>query len=520
MILKYVTPLGLIEKKHKLTAIYYTILNLYPWNRTKDENMQLVLLVKANIFYKSSQKILTHVTDELKKLEDKKVDIKGKSFSVKLFGIAGDNLGSNFIGGFICSFRLGSPCCRVCTSEVNVLECYNRYELRDEESFNTCMNNVEADDDLRHCNGIKMEVPFNNLKEFHSTTSLPPCCAHDLLQGIIRSDFIVYLNYFCKNKKYFNLDFLNRRIDSFKFKGRDNTVRPSHVEHGKPLNGSASQIWCFLRFLPVFLSGKVNENDEVWQIVLLLRQVCELIFALSLTEKQVSVMNNKIWEYLHQRRQVFPQESFKPKHHFIEHYAYHTLMFGPLLYTCTLRFEAKHQFFKNAIRSMHNFISVTKALAEKHELRQAVLRCANTELNYPGCLETFNPCSYPQGHLMLEALKKHSALNLLCTFHTTSVIEWRGFTYKNGIIVNARINFVNVYCSISLIVVAGPRNSDVFVVLRTLETCEVNGVLYITRKNELTCKKLEELNDPYPLELYGSKNDQYIVLKHVSPCFS
>ena len=108
-------PIGASKTKHKITAIYYSIVNLYPWTRNKDENMQLVLLTYSSDFNEYREEHLNHVVKEINSLEEEKLSVSGKSFSVRVFALAGDNLGSNSVGGFISSFRLGVPCCRVCT---------------------------------------------------------------------------------------------------------------------------------------------------------------------------------------------------------------------------------------------------------------------------------------------------------------------------------------------------------------------------------------------------------------------
>lgn len=42
---------------------------------------------------------------------------------------------------------------------------------------------------------------------------------------------------------------------------------------------------------------------------------------------------------------VFPQETLKPKHHFLEHYPQPIREFGPVAALWTMRFKAKHSFF-------------------------------------------------------------------------------------------------------------------------------------------------------------------------------
>ena len=52
--------------------------------------------------------------------------------------------------------------------------------------------------------------------------------------------------------------------------------------------------------------------------------------------------------------QVSPT-SFTPKIHFLVHYAWLILQYGPLRSLWCMRFEAKHQYFKQITRKVKNF---------------------------------------------------------------------------------------------------------------------------------------------------------------------
>ena len=508
-------PIGASKTKHKITAIYYSIVNLYPWTRNKDENMQLVLLTYSSDFNEYREEHLNHVVKEINSLEEEKLSVSGKSFSVRVFALAGDNLGSNSVGGFISSFRLGVPCCRVCTSNVEVLKNYNRYELRNVENFNASLDTVLSDETINHSNGVKTWTPLNNLSEFHSTTHMPPCCAHDLLEGLVKTDLHLFLKHLCKNKKYFDMSFLNKAIDEFKFKGRDATLRPPHISINKNISGTASQMWALIRFLPVLIEEKVPSTDSVWMLTISLRKICLTVLSPSLTMKQIARMNTDIREYLLLRRREFPEENFKPKHHFLEHYAYLTMKFGPLIYSCTLRFEAKHQFFKRTIRAAQNFINVTKTLVEKHELHQAHLRSVGSHQSPQKNTVLFESLSHIHGEKIVNALKACHGLRHTNNYLVTPKIRNRGYLYKNGTVVATVIDQEVTYCLIELIVVFGSQEIiSFYVVLNKLEVCETAGALKITPENRFTCINANDITHPFPLEVYIRNNSNYIVPKH------
>lgn len=62
-----------------------------------------------------------------------------------------------------------------------------------------------------------------------------------------------------------------------------------------------------------------------------------------------------------------------PKHEFLRHYPWLINQFGPLKHLWTLRFESKHQFFKNFVKHLKNFKNILQTLAIKHQYKQAAL---------------------------------------------------------------------------------------------------------------------------------------------------
>ena len=132
-------------------------------------------------------------------------------------------------------------------------------------------------------------------------------------------------------------------------------------------------MWVFIRTLPLIIGSKITvTEDAVWQLILALRQMVELICAPIARPENIALMKDTIEEYIERRMECFPEVKLKPKHHFVSHYPALTVCFGPLIRLWTLRFESKHFYFKKAIRNGQNFINVTKTCADKHQLLQAL----------------------------------------------------------------------------------------------------------------------------------------------------
>ncbi len=176
-----------------------------------------------------------------------------------------------------------------------------------------------------------------------------------------------------KEKHWFTYEFINKNILSAKSKGYEAADRPAliNVQSGK-LIGHAVQTWVFLRFLPILIGNEiVDTGDKIWALVLLLREIVELICSPKISMRQIAIMKDRTEEYLQSRFTEFPNEPLKPKHHFISHYPELTIKCGPLIRLMTLRFESKHSFFKRCARSSQNFINICHSLAVKHSLLQS-----------------------------------------------------------------------------------------------------------------------------------------------------
>ena len=77
-----------------------------------------------------------------------------------------------------------------------------------------------------------------------------------------------------------------------------------------------------------------------------------LCTAHSFNNEELSVLNYLIKECYGKHTVLFPETSFKAKDHFLKHYPQMIQKFGPLVKT--LRFEAKHNYFKSVYCCANN----------------------------------------------------------------------------------------------------------------------------------------------------------------------
>lgn len=136
----------------------------------------------------------------------------------------------------------------------------------------------------------------------------------------------------------------------------------------KSVGGNAHENWTLLRLLPLIVGEKILESEPSWHVLLNLKDVVELVLSLSHTDVTVCFLESKISEYRQGFLNTFPQERLIPKHHFLEHYPQQIKDFCPLVSLWTMRFEAKHRFFKRVVRHTHSFRNILLSLAVKPQL--------------------------------------------------------------------------------------------------------------------------------------------------------
>jgi hypothetical protein len=522
-----VNPLGSARGKHKLLAVYYMLGNMLPAVRSGVDQMQLVLLCKEKDYREFGAGVIFRpLLEDLKVLETAGVDL-GSDFGVKrgtLACILGDNLGSHGIGGFVESFSGSGHFCRFCLVTNNdmlhgqyLARCF---PCRTKELYDAAVGRLH-DNKLNVAEGIKSQSVFNSLSFYHvCSPGLPPCLGHDLFEGIVPYDLHLYLAYFVNAKKWFTYAFLNHKIQTFAFRGTEANDRPAvvNVQSGKII-GHAVQVWSLIRFLPLLIGLKISDaSDPVWRLVIDLRRLVELVCAPVVSYELIAEMDCVIEEYLQKRVELFPAEKLKPKHHFMSHYAMLTVQFGPLMRLWTLRFESKHSYFKACIRAAQNFKNITYTLSHKHQLLQAFYS-AGSLFRQPVAADNGIPF-----HMDLYAADIRNALELypqLKDSNATRACESariNGLQYKrSSFVITDYDDEGNVQCGEIIMLLAYNGDDDIFILCNVRSTVHANdvGLLQVSDHCKgITCIRLSQLLDIYPLEAYAVGSGRYIAGHH------
>ncbi|KAL0152015.1 hypothetical protein M9458_052681, partial [Cirrhinus mrigala] len=341
-----VNPLGSGRKKHKILAVYLTLGDILPYNRSSIDQVQLVLLCREqDLKYFGQEVVFNLLIKDLKELEECGIALKdGKVIKGTLCAIVGDNLGSHSIGCFLENFSRSTFFCRFCDIDRQTFEC----SPLSAGSKRTKLSHQQHIEDLRENHresvcGIKFDSIFNQLHYFHvSQPGLPPCLGHDLFEGVVSCDVALCINHLVNKEKHFTYEELNRCISQFTYLGNEAADKPPEFcPNSEKLSGHAVQNWCLLRVLPLLVGDRIKNPSEsgVWKLILLLREIVAHVCSPAITPDQVAYLGVLIEEYIQFRVELFPEVSLKPKHHYLSHYPELIVQFGPLIRLWSLRFE-------------------------------------------------------------------------------------------------------------------------------------------------------------------------------------
>ncbi|KAJ1519015.1 hypothetical protein ONE63_011392 [Megalurothrips usitatus] len=433
-----VNPIGSAKNKHKFNGTYWSIGNLPQHIRSKVDSKNLAYLVQKKYLQDTRnygpRKSFKPVVDRFKKLEAEGIVYKGRSIPVVVQFYCGDSLGGHEIGGFIGQFS-STYFCRFC--EIKRLEFLrNPCAMRafcTRESYYAALQQLEEIQsrraDVVTFRGVKEDSVLHNLEDFHVCDKrLPPCVAHDVFENGVADHDLSEMLFRLVGAGWFSYPDLNKLLGAFKCLGPDKTNKPAPIKDtGTKLGGHAIQNWT--RLLPFIIQDCIQDpSHEIWKLYLKLNQMLEYACAPSFRREDLGKLKEVSEDYMRERHRLL-EKKVKPKHHFLMHYADLIPFVGPIIHLFTMRFEAKHQYFKRVARACKNFINLGKTLAHLHQIWMAYLTAGSVLSR--GCIVKK---SLPMNVEMYDAKVKEILNSGI--FSDSSVncskIEIDGLGYKKG----------------------------------------------------------------------------------------
>lgn len=514
-------PLGTSKKKHKVTGVYWVLADIPSVLRSTLPSIYLAVLCKADdVKQFGYPRVLEPLLRDLKSFEEDGIFVScfGNVVKGTVFAVIADNLGAHSVGGFIESFS-GSYICRFCVGERSQ---FQDFEVRTGVFPDRTRQQHQLDIDTAlasntHSHGVKRHCAVTQiLNHFHVTTGYPPDVVHDLLEGIIPLELALCLDVLIK-KKYFSLQELNRIIKQFPYRWKDRTNSPQGIPQTfalrKTVGGNAHENWCLLRLLPLMIGHNIPEEEQAWQLLMTLKDVVELVMSPTHTIESIGLLDSLIAEHRHRFLTVFPQERLIPKHHFLEHYPQLIKAFGPLVSLWTMRFEAKHSFFKKVVRQTGCFRNILKSLAKKHQSMIAYHLHGSTVTKPAVSLSKLSRVPLEVVNETIQDFFSHTFPDETVV-HLTNSLQSHGLSYNIGmVLVYGSTGGLPDFAEISQMIVV--CDSLIFVVkLQSAWYMEHLRCFKLESMHILKVVKQSELPDIYPLATYVVQGQRMVSLRH------
>ena len=318
-------------------------------------------------------------------------------------------------------------------------------------------------------------------------------------------------------KRWFSIEEYNKRLKKFDFHSYEGADKPQAVPaRGKKMPGKAISLWIHMRNFPLIIRPLVQDgDDEVLHFALLLADITSRLTAAELRGYEVEVLDNKIIEYLDERKRVFENYpelgTAKPKHHIMTHYGQAIRLFGPPLVYWTARFESKHRVSKNIAESAKNFKNISLTVSVRQQMRMA-------SVYYRGMFETneftlpekvFAKNDLPQGLWRVTQFMNDE--DLAC-----SEIVANHQKYEKGNIVVVEVIEDDGEIRVGAIETIVVKKKEVFLVIRTYNAVRMDLGYYKTvgMGVEHVFLDVKNLADFKPLIMHGTTLSFAFVLHH------
>lgn len=437
--LETVNPLGSKTKIHKMGAVYFSLRNLSPEYNSSLANIHLCLLFNSIDREKYGfAKIFEPLLDDIKVLEMQGIDILIRGETHTVYGtvclFTADNLACHALCGYAESFS-ANKFCHICLVDKSTSQTtFNEDDIEKRNRHNYLQHVVINDVSIT---GIKGDSCLNTLEFFHVTENVGVDIMHDVLEGVAPLEVRLLLQRYIYEEKLLCLEQLNERIASYDYRYSNTKNKPSVILNLKSetaIKQTASQMWCLIQNLPFLLGDIVNPESLHWQLFILLREICSIIFAPVVTRGLAVFLKQLIIDHHKLFKELYPARNLIPKHHFMIHYPSMLIKFGPLSKLWCMRFEAKHNPLKRQAHAVCNFKNISKTLAYKNQVQQMHCWKFGDPLVHTMCVPNTYPvvvCSLEYGNQIREKLSSLSDVST-DTVHVSNSVSFCGYTYRTG----------------------------------------------------------------------------------------
>jgi hypothetical protein len=222
--------------------------------------------------------------------------------------------------------------------------------------------------------------------------------------------------------------------------------------------------------LPILLGSYIDEDNEYWELILLMREICNIVFSFVNRKSDAEVLKSLIKTHHSLYLRLFNESNLKPKHHFLLHYPETLKSYGGFRNLHAFRFEAKHRISKIISSSTSSRINLPYTVALKHQLGLMSLFSGNTfcqDILVKGRAIPFSNLKFTE----CEFNKILTKINNTPKFCYSS-LTFNGITYKTGNLVMLKFDENKGY--------------PVFLNIKTMLIVDQDEIIIVGYENECT----------------------------------
>ena len=394
---------GTRVKKHKLLMFYYIIGNLPKMYRSVLSAINLYAVVRTeDVATYGFDTILQPLLEDMPKLSRAggyPIELKGGELihiNAGLVAYIVDNPAAHQAIGLKESVGGAFRKCRFCHADYDAMQkgfCEEDFDPRNlEQHLQQCdviRNATQAlKDHFRTAYGINRKSILCDFPHFDIFKQTPPDVMHVLLEGVIPLTLQALIKHFI-NSKQTTLVEINNGIENFLYgymenKDKPNLIRQQDLQSSSTcLNQDAAKSHLLFQIFP-FIAGKnIDPNDDHWTLYTLLAEITDISFAPVISLETIAKLKEAVRGYLTLFKELFSEQPFTPKQHYLVHLPKVILLLGPLINLWAMRFEAKHQYFKQ-LKKILNFKNLSLSLCRHHQKLAAISRNSMLKENVYG----------------------------------------------------------------------------------------------------------------------------------------
>lgn len=207
---------------------------------------------------------------------------------------------------------------------------------------------------------------------FHVMNNYSVDVMHDFLEGVVPFELSLVLHEL-STSGHILMDSINQAISFSNYGQADQKRRHPTVSSMHSLRMSTSEMWCFLWNLTLMIGLCISHANKYWKLLLMLLDVADITFAPSLSKGLSDLLICLTDEHHAYFKELLPDKSLLPKHHFLVHYpAYITKSGRPVRYWC-IHFEARYLSFKELGKLSHGYKNVCQTFGVRFQLALQLL---------------------------------------------------------------------------------------------------------------------------------------------------